>query len=119
MPDFPEIGCQAIAQYPSSYEIVAPTVIQQYVDGGEQRFATTDAIRRTWVLRLDRLSESDANRVWDFFESVNGRSASFRFKDPWTNAWVEPCWFESDSLAFDHLSDGVFQGELHIYAEEV
>ena len=118
MPDFPAIGCQAVAQYPSAYEIVTPTSIQRYVDGGEQRFATVAPVTKSWVIRLERLSESDATRVWEFFESTAGRSASFRFQDPWTGQWHEPCWFENDSLAFDHLREGVFQGELQIHCEE-
>lgn len=118
MPDFPDIGCHSVAQYPASFEIHAPTVIQQYVDGGEQRFPSGDPMQRAWRIRLERLDEASANRVRRFFESVAGSATSFRFRDPWTGAWFDTCWFKNDVLVLDHLRDGVFAGELEIYAED-
>lgn len=118
MPDFPEIGCGAIAQYPSSYEIQAPAVIQHYVDGSEQRFASHAKRQRIWRIGLQRLSEADAVRVREFYASVAGRTSGFRFRDPWTGTWFEPCWFKNDSLVLDHWHDDVFAGEIEIYTED-
>ena len=118
MPDFPEIGCHAVAQYPASFTILAPTVIQQYVDGSEQRFPGDIRMRRTWTIRLQRLDEASTERVRNFFASVAGRATSFRFRDPWTGVWFETCWFNSDALSLDHLRNGVFAGELEIIAED-
>ena len=118
MPDFPEIGCQAVAQYPASFEILTPTVIQQYVDGGEQRFPSHSRVRRTWTIRLQRLDEASAARILDFFNSLAGRSTRFRFRDPWTGAWFETCWFNDDALSLDHPRDGVCAGEIEIFAED-
>lgn len=118
MPDFPEIGCHAVAQYPASFEILAPTIVQQYVDGGEQRFPGSARMRRTWTVRLQRLDEASAGRVCDFFASVAGRATSFRFRDPWTGAWFDPCWFKTDSLPFEHVREGAFTGEIEIFAED-
>ena len=72
MPDFPEIGCQAVVQYPASVEILTPTVIQQYVDGSEQRFPSHTRMRRTWTIRLQRLDEASAERILNFFNSWLG-----------------------------------------------
>lgn len=118
MADFPDVGCRAVAQYPSSYEVVTPAVIQRYVDGGEQRFAAHAPMRRIWKIRWGSLDEASAVRVQRFFESVSGRAVSFRFQDPWTGAWFENCWFKNDELAFEHIRDGIFTGELEIYSED-
>lgn len=118
MPDFPEIGCYAVAQYPSSFELAWPVVVQTAVNGSEQRFARPGRASRTWQIRLERLSEEDANEVWGFFRQLKGRASTFRFRDPWTEQWHDPCWFDTDELAFTHLSEGVFQGELLITTKE-
>lgn len=118
MPDFPEIGCHAIAQYPSSFELRAPVVVQRYVDGTEQRFLDRLPATRTWRIQLQRLSEADATLVRDFFRAVAGSGTSFRFQDPWTAEWIEPCWFRTDELSLDHIADDLFTGELDIYCED-
>lgn len=118
MPDFPEIGCYAVAQYPSSFELNWPLVVQTAVDGSEQRFAPVGEARRIWQIQLESLRESDASRVWGFFRELKGQAGSFRFQDPWTQQWHDPCWFDTDDLAFTHLSEGVFQGELRIVTKE-
>ncbi|MCC6261965.1 MAG: DUF2460 domain-containing protein [Bryobacterales bacterium] len=118
MPDFPEIGCHAVAQHPASFEILAPVVIQRYVDGGEQRFPAGFPMQRSWTIRLQRLNEADAARVTGFFESVAGRATSFRFRDPWTGVWFETCWFKSDALALEHTHNGMFAVEIEIFAED-
>lgn len=118
MADFPRIGCHSVARYPASYEIFAPTVTQSYVDGTDQRFAAHTPIRRIWKLRWDILDETSAIQIQRFFDSVSGGSTSFRFQDPWTGAWFENCWFKDDELTLEHLRDGVFSGQLEIYAED-
>ncbi len=118
MPDFPAIGCHAVAQYPASFEILAPVVIQRYIDGGEQRFPGTGRMRRTWTIRLRSLDEASAGRVADFFASVSGRATSFRFQDPWTGEWFDTCWFKDDALALEHTRNGMFAGEIEIFAED-
>lgn len=118
MPDFPSIGCHAVAQYPSAFEVTFPLVIQRSVDGIEQRFLRPGQARRGWRILLQRLSEADAQTVMAFFRSVKGRASSFRFQDPWTGQWHEPCWFQSDTLPLLHTSDDRFEGELLITAPE-
>lgn len=119
MPDFPQIGCHAVAQYPSSLELAYAVTVQRSVDGSEQRFVRPGRSRRGWRIQLARLSESDAWRVTEFFGSLKGRATSFRFQDPWTGAWHEPCWFDLDVLPLTQQSDDLLQGELLISTPEV
>jgi len=119
MPDFPQIGCSAVAQYPSSLGLSWPTVVQRSVDGSEQRFVRPGEVRRSWRIRLERLTESDAQRVADFFRAVKARATPFRFQDPWTSLWHDPCWFDSDELELIHRGDDMLQGELRISTTEV
>ncbi len=119
MPDFPQIGCHAVAQYPSSYELSYAVTVQTAVDGTEQRFVRRGSSKRGWHVRLARLNTEDAQRVAEFFVSVKGRAASFRFQDPWTGQWHEPCWFDSDTLNLTYEGDDWLTGELRISASEV
>jgi len=119
MADFPEIGRYAVAQYLSSFELLWPATVQTAVDGSEQRFVRRARAMKTWNIRLDWLREDDADKVWKFFTEQGGRAGGFRFRDPWTNEWHEPCWFDTDDLAFVHLSEGVFQGNLVISTQEI
>lgn len=118
MPDFPEIGCHAVAQYPSSFTLRTPVIVQQYIDGTEQRFRDSQPALRQWRIQLRNLTQKDAEAVRAFFSSVFGSASSFRFRDPWTGAWVDRCWFRSDTLDLDHLADDSFSGEFEIYAED-
>ncbi len=119
MPDFPQIGCRAVAQYPSSFELSFAVAVQRAVDGSEQRFLRPGRSQHTWRIQLANLRAQDARRVMDFFASLRGRATSFRFRDPWTGHWHEPCWFRSDTLLLTHLADDSLQGELLISTTEV
>lgn len=117
-PVFPEIGCGAVAQYPASFEVAHAVRVQRSVDGTEQRFLRSGQSWRRWLIRLQRLTEEDAGKLREFFASVQGRATAFRFRDPWTMQWHEPCWFESDILSLDQLGDDQLQGELTIATKE-
>lgn len=120
MPNFPVIGCHAVAQYPSAFETSFAVSIQRAVDGSEQRFVRPGQARRSWRILLHRLHPEDAERVVGFFTSLQGRASSFRFQDPWTGQWYEPCWFDTDTLPVTHESDQHARADLRIVtAEEI
>lgn len=118
MPDFPQIGCASVAQHPSSFDVSWPGVVQRSVDGSEQRFVRPGMRNRVWRIRLDRLGEADTHRVFSFFRSMKGRATSFRFLDPWSNVWHEPCWFATDELQFVHEDMDRLRGTLLITTKE-
>jgi hypothetical protein len=50
--------------------------------------------------------------------SLQGRAGSFRFQDPWTGQWHEPCWFDTDTLSLTHQSDDRARADLRITTAE-
>jgi uncharacterized protein (TIGR02217 family) len=117
--EFPELSCGSVAQYPSRFAVMRKVTIQRTVDGLEQRFVRRGQARRRWQIRWQQLSEADAVKLREFFEAVRGRATGFRFRDPWTGQWHEPCWFESDAMGFEHRGTNQLRGELTITTREV
>lgn len=95
MATFPILKTGAVAQYPSSREIVSRSRVMRFVDGSEQRFQTEAAYRR-WSIEFDLLDESEAAAVVTFAQQVQGMSQVFAFTDPWTGIVYPRCRLADD-----------------------
>jgi len=98
MVDFPRLSTGAVAQYPSSVRAESSTRVLRYLDGSEQRYRDVGAPVRTWVLRLDQITEEELAAVEEFFVAQQGQFGQFSFTDPWDGTEYPDCSFDSDSL---------------------
>jgi hypothetical protein len=101
MPLFPKLATGAIAQYPATRTVQHRTRVIQYIDGSEQRLTRGSAPVRRWIIKLDQLTEREADEVLAFFASVRGRAGRFDFEDPWSGEIISDCRFEQDQLVVD------------------
>lgn len=116
MADFPLLKSGAIAQYPVQARRSHSTRVLEFVDGGEQRFRNYAEPLRRWVIRLELLTETELKELENFFRTQAGRQQQFSFLDPLTNATVENCSFDSDSI--DLTLTGFDQGRTTITIRE-
>lgn len=100
MASFPVLQTGAVAQYPSFRSVRAAARILRFVDGSEQRFKQFGAPVRSWVIRLDRVSEEELAVIEAFFVSQQGSFGSFAFTDPWDGTEYPDCSFGADELDF-------------------
>ena len=98
---FPKLATGAVTQYPATRTVEHRTRVIQYVDGSEQRISRRSSGIRRWILKLDRLTEREANDVLSFFGEVRGRAEHFDFEDPSTGEIVPDCRFDQDDIAID------------------
>jgi hypothetical protein len=96
MARFPKLKTGAVAQYPAVREHRFATEVHRFLDCSEQRYRDRTAARKRWVIRLDRLDETETARLACFFEDQQGRLGVFEFEDPWTGEVVPACRFGED-----------------------
>lgn len=108
MSAFPLLKTGAVAQYPAQRTQRQATVVHEFVDGQEQRFAEYGAPLRRWVIRLEHLEDAELFALERFFLEQGGAGGHFEFTDPWTEAVYPDCSFESDVLdvVFEGFGDG-------------
>jgi hypothetical protein len=93
---FPALASGAVAQYPAACVRDCRTRILQYTDGSEQRYAEVGGPLLRWHIRLDRLTEEEADNLMRFLAEARGRAGAFSFTDPWTGIEHENCTLEHD-----------------------
>ena len=98
MAAFPVLNTGAVAQYPSTRIVEAPVRVLRFVDGSEQRFRSTRAAARRWVVRLSCLSDAELALIESFFTQQQGEAGAFTFTDPWDGTAYGNCSFESNEL---------------------
>lgn len=99
MSDFPALNTGAVMQYPAQRSVQCATQVLRFVDGTEQRFAGYETLLRRWVIRLEKLSEDEMNRIASFYTAQAGGSGTFSFTDPWDGTVYPSCSFEDDEMA--------------------
>jgi len=98
MVPFPKLKTAAVAQYPATKVVRFQNQVLRFVDGSEQRYRDSkDALRR-WVIRLEKLDESELASLERFFAGSQGRLASFAFTDPWDGTQYSNCSLASDEI---------------------
>ncbi len=98
---FPKLKTGAVMQYPASRGVEYATQVHRFVDGSEQRYRERGGPARRWVIRLDRLDETELQSLQEFFDSVQGRAGYFSFDDPWDEVTYGNCSLEDDALALE------------------
>ncbi|HEY3439860.1 MAG TPA: hypothetical protein VGK29_03880 [Paludibaculum sp.] len=93
MPEFPKLNSGVTTQY-SFRRIVRRSVrTLKFLDGSEQRYATTRQGRR-WVVDLALLTEAEAERVDGFARQYFDTLEPFGFVDPVNDRMYSKCVLE-------------------------
>jgi len=116
MGEFPRLKTGAVTQYPASRSVEYATAVYRFVDGSEQRCRERGAAVRRWVIRLERLDEAELQSLQEFFGSVQGRTGSFSFVDPWDDVTYEDCSLEGDEMAVE--VSGEMRGQTVVVVRE-
>ncbi len=104
---FPNLNTGAAVQYPFNNTEAFGNDVLLFLGGDEQRYRTTPAPLRTWIVRLDLLDEAEMQRVEALFQATSGSNDTFSFTDPTSGTVYPSCYFTSDSLT------ETFEGNLH------
>lgn len=116
MANFPVLKTGAVAQYPVERQTKPATLLHEFVDGSEQRFAHYSAPLRRWRIRLDLLDEAEMFRIEEFFAAQQGEAGEFVFTDPWDGREYPKCSFESGALEFNFEEPG--RGSVELVVRE-
>ena len=114
--NFPKLKTGAVAQYPSDRTREFSTLVQEFLDGSEQRSPQYGAPLRRWMVRLDVLDEAELFRLEDFFVEQVGAAGAFVFTDPWDGTEYANCSFEGNAVELHFL--GVGRGMLELIVRE-
>jgi hypothetical protein len=111
---FPALQTGATIQYSSDRAVVFRTEVAQFVDGSEQRFPQFPSPILRWTIRLDLLTDGEAQMLLDFHARHRGRGATFSFIDPWTGKVHPSCSFEHDALHVEFAEESQSRMQLVI-----
>lgn len=114
MAQFPLLSTGAVAQYPSSRNLIYSTHVTRFVDGSEQRFREFKQAVRTWTVKMHELSAEEIAAVESFFLARQGEFGSFSFVDPWDGTEYPDCSFDQDAFAAAAFDESRYQGSLII-----
>jgi hypothetical protein len=105
MNKFPTLKTAAVMQYPAEKCTAFSTRVHRFLDGSEQRFREFEKPLRRWVIRLDSLETQEWVAVEGFFVSMQGRTGSFSFTDPWDGTDYPNCSLEDDRVEMQITGD--------------
>ncbi len=116
MPDFPTLKTGAVLQYPARRTSDFSTRVMRFLDGTEQRFRLWPKQLRTWIVRLELLTEEELSNLRDFYRDRSGQGQSFRFVDPWDGNEYPTCTFDTED--FEAVLRGEGRGDLALIIRE-
>ena len=116
MAHFPTLKTGAVAQYPSDRAREYSTLVQEFLDGSEQRSPQYGAPLRRWMVRLDLLDEAEMFRLEEFFVEQGGAAGGFAFTDPWDGTTYPNCSFEGGAVDLQFAGAG--RGTLELTVRE-
>ena len=99
-----------MVQYPFRRSLIQNVQTVSFVDGSEQRCATSQ-VRHEWTIQLGLIDEQEFNALETFVEQQQGEAGTFAFTDPADGTLYSNC-----SLAIVSLS-GKFQAPARIEAQ--
>jgi hypothetical protein len=105
MATFPPLKTGAVAQYPAIKALRYQNQIVRFVDGNEQRYRDSAGPLHRWIIRLDKLDETEMASLENFFLSNQGSFASFIFIDPWDGTSYPNCSVASDQLQMSSAAE--------------
>jgi phage-related protein len=99
MPTLPLLKSGQIAQYPFRRSVRLNVDTVSFVDGTEQRCATSRALHE-WTIQLGLIDEEELSALESFVQQQQGQTGHFEFTDPTDGTQYNNC-----SLALDVLSE--------------
>ena len=113
MTTLPPLKSGQIVQYPLRRRIQQNVDAVQFLDGSEQRCATTRALRQ-WTIKLDLLDEQELSALSGFVLEQQTENAQFAFTDPCDGITYTNCSFAFESWTATHTDQGRMTTELII-----
>ena len=92
MANFPLLSSGSAAQYPFRRSIKRNVMRISFVDGTDQRCATSRELHE-WTLPLALLREQELSNLLAFFEQQEGETGTYSFTDPATGIEYPYCSF--------------------------
>jgi hypothetical protein len=99
---FPLLKSGQENQYPLRRTLIQNVQTISFLDGSEQRCATSRALHE-WTIYLDLIDEQELNALETFVEQLQGETGQFTFTDPLDGVQYNNC-----SLAAGSLSEAFF-----------
>src|SRR5579863_8542345 len=103
MATLPFLKSGQTAQYPLRRTLKQTVETISFLDGSEQRCATSRTLHE-WTLQLGSIDEEELNAVETFVEQLQGQTGQFAFTDPLDGTVYNNC-----SLAAGNLTE-IFSG---------
>jgi phage-related protein len=105
MATFPRLKTGAVAQYPLLRQEQFRNQTVRFVDGTDQRYRDSGAVRQRWDIQCSGLDEGEAAAIEEFFMENQGAYGSFAFTDPWDGNVYDDCSLELDSLGVTMVAE--------------
>lgn len=90
MLSFPLLKSGQAVQYPVRRTTRQGVGTVSFLDGTEQRYATTKLLHE-WEIQLDLIDEQEANALVVFLSQVQGQTQPFTFTDPMDGTQYDNC----------------------------
>ncbi len=116
MSQFPALKSGAVVQYPAIKTFRYSTETLRFLDGSEQRYRQQSNALRRWLVRLEKLTDDEMERLEQFFIEQDGSSGSFTFHDPWEGTDYDDCSFESDDV--NQVYEGFLRGSMAVWIRQ-
>lgn len=107
MASFPSLNTGAVTQYPLAITTGQSSQVIRFLDGSDQRYRMQGQMLRRWLIRLDRLTETEIQSVETFFAAQSAGYSTFVFPDPYSGAAVVNCRFAADTLLTEYESEDI------------
>lgn len=91
MLNFPKLSSGAISQYPTVQQTTALTNVMKFIDGSEQRFASSGKGLQAWQVSYELLNEQEFASIISFIQSTQAGTQAFAFRDPRTGITHNCC----------------------------
>lgn len=100
---FPVLKSGQEAQYPVRRRLMQNVQTVSFLDGSEQRCATSGLLHE-WTIQLSLVDEQEAAALESFVEQLQGQTGQFAFTDPLDGTQYNNCSLASGD--FDELFQG-------------
>jgi len=95
---FPLLKSGYEVQYPLRQTIIQNVQAVSFLDGSEQRCATSGPLHE-WTIQLDLIDEQELSALETFVGQMQGESGQFVFTDPLDGVQYNSCSLASGSLS--------------------
>lgn len=100
---FPTLSSGSVSQYPTTKETRFRNQRIRFLDGAEQCLRQHRKATRSWVVRLEALTDVEIAVLEDFLRRHGGRHEVFEFTDPFDGTTYPSCHLAHDEGALEWL----------------